>query len=457
MNEFKVGLFALATMVTIVYMSLKITANQSGFGQYITYRTIVDDASGIFPKTPIKVAGISAGRIKKIDLQGNQALITFEVLERVKVTKGSKLRIKTVGFLGDKYLEVLVAKGDKRLEGSSLIESEDKGGLENLTKDVSEVLQDVKVIVKNIKKSVAPEGQPSPLKQIVADIKEAVENTKKVTESMKNIISDNEEKFENLIANLESFSKRLNDQLDKSKKDSLLAEVNKILGNVKNMTADLQNIASNLRQGKGTLGKILVEEEIADEVKETLAGVKKIVGKVDAIRTELSIFTGVDTNDGGRTEANLIIYPSPERFYTLGVTTSELGPTKEEETRTSLNGAPETVEVTKRTERDSYTFNVLLGRKVHNWSFRGGLIESTGGVGVDYEIPTIGTILTAEAFDYQRNVGINLRLSSEVHLWNVFYGRLAAEDVIEDTRSLVISGGLRFTDEDLKGLLGFFF
>ncbi len=71
MNEFKVGLFVIASIAAVAVMSLKVTSTQSGFGQYTSYRTIVRDASGIFPKTPIRVAGISAGRIKRIELQGN--------------------------------------------------------------------------------------------------------------------------------------------------------------------------------------------------------------------------------------------------------------------------------------------------------------------------------------------------------------------------------------------------
>ncbi len=77
MNEFKVGLLALATIASVIVMSIKVTSNQSGFGEYITYRTIIRDASGIFPKTPIKVAGINAGRIKQIELADNNAVITF--------------------------------------------------------------------------------------------------------------------------------------------------------------------------------------------------------------------------------------------------------------------------------------------------------------------------------------------------------------------------------------------
>ena len=79
MNELKVGLLTLLTIASLTVVTLKITSNQSGFGEYIEYRTIVDDASGIFERSSIKVAGIPAGRIMKIDLAGTKALIRFEV------------------------------------------------------------------------------------------------------------------------------------------------------------------------------------------------------------------------------------------------------------------------------------------------------------------------------------------------------------------------------------------
>ena len=121
MSELKVGILALLTMASIVYMSLKITSFQSGFGEYINYRTILKDASGIFPKTPIKIAGITAGKIKKIELHGNNALVTFRILKRIKVTDGSNLIVKSVGFLGDKYLEIKVARGKSRLKENGFV------------------------------------------------------------------------------------------------------------------------------------------------------------------------------------------------------------------------------------------------------------------------------------------------------------------------------------------------
>jgi phospholipid/cholesterol/gamma-HCH transport system substrate-binding protein len=454
MNEFKVGLLAIASIVAVIVMSLKVTSNQSGFGQYVTYRTIVKDASGIFPKTPIKVAGISAGRITSIELQGNTALITFEILKQIEVTKNTKLRIKSVGFLGDKYIEIFIGSSHEVLSKYDFIDSEEAAGLENLIKDTTEVLADVKLIVRSMKDAVAPQGE-SPLKKILTDVSDLVANTKEVTASLKRMTVGNEEKINALMDNMEAFTADLAYQMDKANGDSAMSDVKQVLANTKKMTADMQAIVTDLKNGKGTLGKMLVEDEIADQVKETLSSVQKIVGKADALRTELSVFSGANSKAGGDTEAGLRIFPAPERFYHLGIATAELGPESERTIVTTTNGNAVT-ETKKENAKNTLRFNAQIGRRMNEFDFRGGVIESTGGLGVDYRIQTIGTKLSVDAFDYKKNLGPNIRMSIETQIWNVFYGKASFSDAIRNTKSGTIAGGLRFNDEDLKGLLGFF-
>ncbi|MCP4913454.1 MAG: MCE family protein [Oligoflexia bacterium] len=449
MNEFKVGLMALATMASIVAMSLLVTKNQSGFGEYVPYRTIIKDASGIFPKTPIKVAGINAGRIKNIELADNNALITFEVLEKVGIPKDSQLKIKSVGFLGDKYLEIVIGKSTEKLDAKGFISANEGAGLEGLIKDAGTVMKDVKVVIASLKDSLAPEGEEAPIKTILNDVKES-------TASLKRLLTGNEQKLNELIANMKKFSGDIAYQVDEDEKGSSMEKIKSILGNADKMMNDLQKLVADVKAGKGTVGKLLVEEEIADEVQQTLAGVKKLVGRVDQIRTELELFTGANTRFGAETELSLKIFPSPERFYLLGLTTSEFGPESTKLTTTTVNGVSST-EVREEKQKDSYRFNVQLGRKIQNWTIRGGLIESSGGFGLDYSLSDWGSKFSFEVFDYRDDIGPNLRVGTELQIWNVIYGKVALEDILEETtRSATISAGLKFTDEDLKGLIGFF-
>jgi phospholipid/cholesterol/gamma-HCH transport system substrate-binding protein len=457
MNEFKVGLLAIFTIVAVAFMSLKITSNQSGFGQYVTYRTIIKDASGIFPKTPIKVAGISAGRIVSIELQQNTALITFEILKQIQVTKNSKLRIKSVGFLGDKYLEIYIGDSTELLKKYDFIDSEEAAGIESLIKDTSEVLADVKQIVRSLKDSFAPQGEQPPMKLILADIKELVANTKEVTASLKRMSTSNEERINSLIANLQDFSENLAYQMDKNNADSAMSDIKEVLANAKKITGDVQGIVADIKKGKGTVGKMLVEDEIADQVKETLSSVQKIVGKADAIRTELSVFSGVNSSNGGETDAALKIFPSPERFYQLGVTSAAIGPNKETTTVTTVGGVT-TTENKTITDKNTVRFNAQIGRRINDFEVRGGLIESTGGIGADYRFQSIATKFSVDAFDYKKDAGANVRFGLETQLWNVFYGKASLNDSFtKKNRSSTVAAGLRFNDEDLKSLLGFFF
>ncbi len=448
MNEFKVGLLAIATIVAVVYMSLTVTSNQSGFGEYVRYQTLVKDASGIFPKTPIKIAGINAGRIHKIELRGNFALITFEVLKSVKVPSDSMLRIKTVGFLGDKFIEIVVGKNSEPLAEMEFIVADEGGGMENLLADAGVVMKDVKTLVSTFKEIFAPEDKVSPLKTMMTNLEE-------ISTQLNSAITDNKDRVSQIMDNIERLTHSLAEETDRNLRDSSLSKLHGVLETTQVMTRDLQQMIADIRAGKGTIGQFLVEDQIADEVKQTLASVNKIVSRVDSLRTEIAVFTGANTDYGAETEVELRLHPSPERFYLLGLTTSKFGPEKETIFTTEQNGAT-TSRTEKTQDKDSYRFNVQLGRRLHQWSFRGGLIQSTGGLGVDYELKSYAAKFSAEAYDYRKDIGINLRFMSEFQIWNVLYGKVAFEDLAEEDRSATFSAGLRFTDEDLKGLIGFF-
>lgn len=462
MNELKVGLLALSAIAAVIFMSLKITSNQSGFGEHITYRTIMNDAAGIFPKTPITVAGINAGRIKKIELSGSQALITFEIKKDLPLTKNSFLRIKTVGFLGDKYLDIYM--GDPRgevLKGNEFVPNRAGGGLDELTKDASEILGDVKAVMKSIKETVSPEGQETPLKAIVRDIQEIADNTKAITGSLRTLVAGNEGKIQKVIDNLERISNNIEYETNSDNPDALLTDVKKIgpiLDDAKKAMSDVSSIIADVKKGKGTVGKLLRDEEIVDQVSETLAGVNRIVNRVNMMQTELSMFTQAGTEQS-QTALNLDLNTSPERFYRFGLVSSEVGVKREKQIETSTNGGTKTTESRTEFYKNTYRFNFQLGRKWDDFALRAGIIETTGGLGVDYFLTKEGTRFTFEAFDYRKSIGPNLRLISEFHMWSVFYLRASAEDLVGkgQKQNYTVGAGLRFTDDDIGRLLAFVF
>ncbi len=456
MNPLKVGLLTLAAMASVVVMSLKITQNQSGFGKHVQYQTVLTDASGIFEKTPIKVAGINAGKIKKIQLTGNKALITFEILEDIKITPSAKLKIKSVGLLGDKFIDMdLGDQSGDRLPKDSILITEDGEGIDGIAKDASAVLKDVKEITSSIKEALKDDQGRNVIKDIVANMNE-------VTSSLKRITTSNEDKISKIVDDIEALSSQLAHETDRYQKDSFMADLAKIgpiLDKVDDTVEDLKLIVADVKEGKGTVGKLLRDDAVVDQVSQTLSSVNRLVNRINNIEADIGLSTGANTLTGSDTRFDLDIYPAPERFFRLGVVTNQFGPQNETEidTYTTENGT-ETKKTVREVNKSDFKFNFQIGRRIQRWALRAGLIESTGGVGIDYFIPDFGIRTGIEMFDYQKDAGPNLRFYSEVKIWNVLFTRIAGEDLIskDGKQSATISLGLRFTDQDLAALIGIF-
>ncbi len=457
MNPLKVGLLTLAAMASVVVMSLKITSNQSGFGKHVTYKTILKDASGIFAKTPIKVAGINAGKIKAIELSGSEALITFEILDSIKVTPTAKLKIKSVGLLGDKYIDMDLGdqQGDRLAEGS-MLSTESGEGFDNLAKDAGAVLKEVKEIAITIKEALRDEKGENVVKKIIANIHD-------ISASLKRLSEGNEDKINGIVDDVKAISEQLAFETDRYQKDSLMSDMSKVgplLDKADSAMADLKVIMADLKDGKGTVGKLLRDDAVVDQVSQTLSSVNRLVNRINNIEADIGLSTGANTRTGSDTRFDLDIYPAPERFFRLGVVTNEFGPQteRESETYTSVNDGAETKSTVRKINKSGFKFNFQIGRRIQRFGLRAGLIESTGGVGLDYFYPDWGIRTGMEMFDYQKEAGPNLRLITEVKIWNVLFARVAGEDLIskDNKQSATISLGLRFSDQDLAALVGIF-
>ncbi|MEX1099458.1 MAG: hypothetical protein WEB87_03460, partial [Bacteriovoracaceae bacterium] len=116
----------------------------------------------------------------------------------------------------------------------------------------------------------------------MADVKHFSSNAKDVSESLKRIVNGNEGKLNETIENLKKVASQLSYETDRYADGSLMNDmesIKPILANVNQATEDLKNIMADVRSGKGTVGKLLSDDEVVDQVSETLAGVNRIVNR----------------------------------------------------------------------------------------------------------------------------------------------------------------------------------
>jgi phospholipid/cholesterol/gamma-HCH transport system substrate-binding protein len=145
----------------------------------------------------------------------------------------------------------------------------------------------------------------------------------------------------------------------------------------------------------------------------------------------------------------------------VGVIDSPFGKEETKTRRTTVtgpDGGSETT-VTETVERsDDLRLSALFGfptvGAARLWA---GVIESSGGVQVEYPLLDQRLWLSLEAFELDRegDLAPRFRLSGRYRLGEMLYLRAGYDDFLEGDRdSLFLGGGLRWRDDQLKYLLG---
>ena len=96
------------------------------------------------------------------------------------------------------------------------------------------------------------------------------------------------------------------------------------------------------------------------------------------------------------------------------------------------------------------------------FTLRGGLLESTAGIGVDFQ-PVKWVNLSGELFQFKDGERPNLRSTVTVYPffnpesdkpWNWLYLKGGVNNALSGDRDYFFGAGLRFADREARGLIG---
>ncbi|ABC76868.1 MlaD family protein [Syntrophus aciditrophicus] len=481
-SEAKVGLFVLVGLIILGYMSFRV--GQQGFGLKKGYRVEVafDNVSGLEKDASVQIAGVEMGRVESIRLKDGKAMVTLRINPDVKLERDVMASIKTHGVLGDKYIELSPGtKGEGYIApGGQIAVAERAADIDRLLQQFALIADDVKAVSGALSKVLGGQAGEESIGAIIENTRQLtcnlnkvvlnneenlrtmLENTRELTGNLNSMVTRNDENVTQMIESLKSASREmektfaaLSDISEGMKRgEGTMGQLltDKTMAEKLNRTmTSLESVAEKIDQGKGTIGKLVNEQETVDNLNESLGGINRYVNKAEQFRTFLS-YRGeylFDKSDA-KSYLDVRIQPRHDRFYVLGLVNDPRGRRTVKDT--TVNG------VTTRTEewdKSELLFNAQLGKRFRNVVLRGGLFESTGGVGIDYLTLNDNLKLTFEAFDFSDDRDAHLKGYAEYRLFKHLYLTAGWDDFISDegNRSPFAGLAIRFEDDDLKYLL----
>jgi phospholipid/cholesterol/gamma-HCH transport system substrate-binding protein len=240
-KRFRVGIVVLIALAAVMIGIFMVGRRANLFRKKFPYETRFDSASGLVAGNPVRLNGVTVGNVLEVILSPDPADRTVRVVYDVdrraapRLRKGTRAAIKTIGLLGDKYIELEGGTAEEpEVEIGGTIPAAPGAGIEKLLEGGGDLVADLSAIAR----------------------------------SLKNILTRTEQ------------GKGFLGALTTDSEESIR------LGN--NLSATLTSLNSILRKvesGQGLAGKLLIDEkyghETGDALRTAIHSVQSVFGKID--------------------------------------------------------------------------------------------------------------------------------------------------------------------------------
>ena len=473
------------------------------------------DASGLRQKTRVQINGLDAGRVEAIeharDDRGRPvARVHIRIGRMFSLHQDAELKKSTESLLGDFRLDL-----DPGGPDAPLLHPGGKIGRVKTTSDIDEIKGQLLEVVRNVNDVTrtlgqvlaSPDGQAS-LQVILRRVESALTSIDRSARLLEGVMEDNEGVVRGILGNVGRVAGQvahlmrpggdlteatghlssLSGKLDRMA-DSLGAFVNaeddgkggpSLKNSLNDVSASLEHIGSITRkidEGKGTIGRVVNDPGIANKVEATLDSAGALVGNVARLQTQIELrgeygvpfsnSTSTQTQKAIKNTVALRLWPKPDKYYlfeaisdprgrqTRTLTTTQLG--------TDASGQPSGPSITAHQSIIAFNdlkFSAQFAKRYYFATLRFGIIENTGGLGINLHGLGDRAEVRLDAFEFDRRdpngvrpVFPRLRATGIWQLANHVHAQVGVDDPFTDLRTWFAGGILRFTDDDLKGLL----
>jgi phospholipid/cholesterol/gamma-HCH transport system substrate-binding protein len=471
----KVALFFIALGLA---GSVYIIVSADGLSDFNTkiYEVVLPDATGLSTRSKVYLAGVAVGRVRGITLENNEARLKVAFLKHVEIREDARISRRASSILGTSVLNL-----EPGTELSPLIPPGSTINTDRNAADITAVLGLVQEMG----------GQ---ITQLIRDFQE----------NQLALLSVSLETFNSLAgklnaqsdAELERVSRILESvALITGRLERLLSEGEITgtgpAGDVYGALENIRQITDEIRRGQGNIGQVVYDDQLYASLLSTVQRAEEAVIKLQAafdnnnslaknadgvvadagVIVKKAVGLGVEVDTYGRYDviagqmragASLRLTPaSDDRWYRVGVSSAPNGVVFRTVKEKTDGSGGRTVEDTTET-RYSFAVDAELARRFGMVTLHGGLLENTAGAGIDIQ-PVRWVNLSGEVFNFVKGEKPNLRGTVTIYPffdpasdkpWNWIYLRGGVNDILTDDRDYFVGGGLRFTDSEIKGLVG---
>ncbi len=258
-RNLRTGLLFVGGLALAATLGLIIGKNTSLLSRHNTARLFISDIKGLSEGAMVAISGKKIGVVKSMDFaelsDSTGVVVTLVIInEHFRlVTKNSRATIKSLGVLGDKYIEVSIGRKGEPLAEGDYLPVDAEPDFDDLTSSAVKTMNTIQDISAKINKGEGTIGRLISSNELNDKLLKTASNV----ETMTNALMHGEG----------AFAKLVNDRA--------------VGAHLASLVTNLSEISDSLKSGQGTLGKLIVDESAYNALTSVLARADSLFARLN--------------------------------------------------------------------------------------------------------------------------------------------------------------------------------
>ena len=274
-SQLRVGIFMALGLLAIGLMVVYFGRFGDSVHGHYRIRVEYPNASGIYKGATVLLAGAKVGSVENNpvilpDMDG--VYVDLKIYKEVKIPNAAEFTIGSSGLLGDRFIQITLSKDAKSsppIEAGAVIKGKGEAGFGEVTEQASALLADIQQAVVNINKiavkldtEVFKDTTISNLSTTLSNLKETSVTVAEASKKIDGVVK----KAEGAIESGQQTFTSANQTFVSAKSAS---------DELKKAMVDIRSLIQQAKQGRGALGVLLSDREMADNLRALVANLRR--------------------------------------------------------------------------------------------------------------------------------------------------------------------------------------
>ncbi len=258
------------------------------------------DVNGLKEGDPVSVNGVTKGKITSIELApGDSVKVDFSLSKEVTLKKDYDVSVAMIELMSGKQIYIRPGSSKETADITKPLIGAKTNDIVGLIGTMNEVGTDVKIItrrldtamtkmmltVDNINSVVGDDGLKSNIKGAASNFNLASRNLNLMLADTRNSINSLTQKLNNIATNVDNTVTDTKPELKNT-----MADVRMLTGRLDSLTINLNNLVLGANDSNSTVGKLLTQDDMYDNINKALLNINKLVKKIEKDGIRLKLF-----------------------------------------------------------------------------------------------------------------------------------------------------------------------